>query len=104
MFMLGHLTRTLAIVACLCLSIIAINAQFARADRGELTLPNETSVNIQELHVSDSDNDLLLPEESTEMIFEDDSSCLYDIPASTDDDEMDEDQVDRCETSDLSPK
>ena len=88
-------------------------AQVARADIRDFTLHNETNVDIQELHISNSgadkwganvlDKDVLLPDESADIVFEDNSaSCLYDIRAMTDDGEINKRQVNLCETVDFS--
>ncbi|WP_317105106.1 hypothetical protein [Chroococcidiopsis sp. SAG 2025] len=111
--MLQNQTSTLLIAASLCLSVIGAIAPVARADIRDFTLHNETSVNIQEIHLSNSgadkwganllDRDVLLPDESADIVFEDNSaSCLYDIRAITGDGEIDKRQVNLCETLDFS--
>ncbi|MGL4619431.1 hypothetical protein [Chroococcidiopsis sp.] len=111
--MLQNQTYILLIAASLCLSVIGAIAPVARADIRDFTLHNETSVNIQELHISNSgadkwganllDKDVLLPDESADIVFEDDSApCLYDIRAITDDGQIDKRQVNLCETVDFS--
>lgn len=113
--MFQNRTFILPIAASLCLSIIVTNALVAKADYRDFTLHNETSVDIQELRISNSgadkwspdilDRDVLPPDESTDIVFEDDSAaCFYDIRATTDDGEIDERQVDLCETEDFSVK
>ena len=52
--MFQNRTSILLIAASLCLSVIGAIAQVARADIRDLTLHNETSLNIQEIHISDS--------------------------------------------------
>ena len=112
-FMFKPLSRTIPLVASLCLLVVVANAQAAKADQRDFTLHNETNVNIQALHISNSGDDKwsgdilgvdeLLPDESTDIVFEDNSaSCLYDIRAVTDDGEIDERQVNLCETIDFS--
>jgi hypothetical protein len=114
-FVLQNQTSILLIAASLCLPVIGAIAPAARADIRDFTLHNETSVNIQELHISNSgadkwganllDKDILLPDESADIVFEDNStSCLYDIRAITDDGEIDKRQVNLCETVDFSVK
>lgn len=111
--MFQNRTPILLITASLCLSMTGAIAQVARADIRDFTLHNETSVNIQELHISNSgadkwspdilDRDVLPPDESTDVVFEDDSaSCLYDIRAITVNGEIDERQVNLCKTLDFS--
>ncbi|NHC36568.1 hypothetical protein [Scytonema millei] len=113
MFVFQNRTSTLFIAASLYFSVIGAIATVARADIRDFTLHNETSVNIQELHISNSgadkwganllDKDVLLPDEAADIVFEDDSaSCLYDIRAMTNDGEIDKRQVNLCETVDFS--
>lgn len=99
--------------ASLSLPIVSLTVQTALADQRDFTLHNESSVDIQEVYVSDSGDsnwgpdilgqDVLLQGEPTDVVFEEDDSqdCLYDLKAvGAGGEELDACQVNLCEVAD----